>query len=202
MRQGDAAVVVFGAYNGFDVLPTAKAIGRMENAADGDAVNGNQRGNTAAKIDKSTEGFQVRHSRVNNITGDNMRKIFLSAFQLGIFSGENGLRFSRCIPTDTKNLKADRLIDSRYQRDVTGGAVINADGSLQARDNSLAETQINDQVMVSGAEAGSCFQNKSLFRSLLQSGKRTAGVTVFIAVDPPAFRLKDSHFNSSSLSFL
>ena len=154
VAEQDAEVFLDSGHDGADVLTGSEAVAGVRDAGDRNAVDGNEGWDAATDIHKAPERLQMGDPCGDDVAGSQGGQQLLPTEQLSLTAGEDGGNAAVGVLLEMLHQKADRLVDPRKQRNVPGAAVADADGSFTARDASLTEAEVHNQVMLLGADNG------------------------------------------------
>ena len=129
VAEQDAEVFLDSGHDGADVLTGSEAVAGVRDAGDRNAVDGNEGWDAATDIHKAPERLQMGDPCGDDVAGSQGGQQLLPTEQLSLTAGENG-------------------------GNAPGAAVADADGSFTARDASLTEAKVHNQVMLLGADNG------------------------------------------------
>ena len=118
MRDINASGIVINAFdNGFDWHAGVKAVTRMGDAGNGNAVNGKQGNDAAADVHKCAKRFEMRDLGVDDVAGDKVHEKIFKAVLLRGTSGKDG----DCFPIfgfKADDFEGDRLADAGDHSDI------------------------------------------------------------------------------------
>ena len=120
--------------------------------------------------------------------------MLLPAALLGGPAGEDGGDAAVRLLLDRLHHKADRFAHPGEQGDVPHRAVRHAQRPLLPGDDALTEAEIDQQIVLLGAEEGAGLEDGSGSQRLPEARRAPAEGFVLFGMNQPAFRRKSSHF--------
>lgn len=143
---------------------------------------------------KAPERLQMGDPGGDDLTGKQGGKVLLPAALLGGPAGEDGGDAAVRLLLDRLHHKADRFAHPGEQSDVPHRAVRDAQRPLLPGDDALTEAEIDQQIVLLGAEEGAGLEDGSGSQRLPEARRAPAEGFVLFGMNQPAFRRESSHF--------